>query len=177
MSNHFLFFSLLLPTLLFFGCAPNEQVVKKQAENKQMIKNAPIEAMKYIVINAPIQKIWKIATDVDDWPNWYDYLNGSRISGKFEVGGKIEYGGFFKHRLTICVVEPPKTVVLYGTYMGFQGITLWQMDKLSESQTRVMFKESSDGGLLSILYSNSQLEKHLIRWLAKLKDKAENQGI
>ena len=174
MYNHKLLFKLLLSGLFFSGCGPNAHVVKKQAENKEMIENAPIEAMRSIIINAPVQKIWKILIDVDDWQNWYHFLSGSRISGKFEAGSKIEYGGFFKHRLTIGVVEPPKTVVLYGTYMGFQGITVWQMDKLSENQTRVIFKESSDGGLLSILYSNAQLEKHLIKWLAKLKDKAEN---
>ena len=174
MVNQFVFLNLLLPILLFLGCVPNSQIVKNQAENKEMIKNAPIQAMRSIIINAPVQKIWKILIDVDDWPNWYHFLRGSRISGKFEAGSRIEYGGFFKHRLTIGVVEPPKTVVLYGTYMGFQGITVWQMDKLSENQTRVIFKESSDGGLLSILYSNAQLEKHLIKWLAKLKDKAEN---
>ena len=152
----------------------NAHVVKKQAENKEMIENAPIEAKKSIIINAPILKIWNILIDVDDWPNWYHYLSGSTISGKFEAGSKIEYGGFFKHRLTIGVAEPPKTVSLYGTYIGFQAITIWQMEMLSKNQTRVTFSESSDGGLLSVLYSNSQLKNHLIKWLAKLKDKAES---
>lgn len=173
MYNYIPIFNLFLSVLLFWGCAPNAQIVKKLAENKKMIKNAPIEAMSFIIINAPVQKIWKIVTDVDDWPSWYPLLSESRISGEFEIGSKIEYGGFFKHRLTIGAVEPPNTAVLYGTYMGFQGITMWQLDTLSETQTRVTFKESSDGGILSVLYSNSQLKKYLTRWLVKLKDKAE----
>ncbi len=138
-----------------------------------MIPGAPIEGSQTVTMRAPIDRVWRIQTDVDRWETWYDYLRSARLVGPFAQGATLSYGGFPKHNLIIAKVDNPRLVMIYGTYMGFSAVTKWELKPLSQTQTQVTFSESSVGFLLSVLYSKDKLDEHLARWLEKLKAEAE----
>ncbi len=150
------------------------QELQRFASEERMIPTAPIEDSRTITISAPIDRVWRIQTDIDHWANWCAYLRNAKLVGTFGPGAKLSYGGFPKHNLVIAKVDNPRLVMIYGTYMGFSAITKWEFKPLSPTQTQVTFSESSVGLLLSLLYSKNKLGKHLARWLEKLKAQAEN---
>ena len=148
--------------------------LERFASEGRMIPNAPVQAAQTITIDAPLEKVWRIQTNVADWANWYAYLRNAKLHGPFVPGTALTYGGFPKHDLMIAKVEHQSLVTVYGKYMGFSGITRWEFKRLAETQTQVTFTESSAGFLLSVLYSNEKLADHLRQWLDKLKVQAES---
>jgi uncharacterized membrane protein len=73
----------------------NLQDLQKIATTERMIPVAPVEASKTVVINAPIDRVWRIQTDVDHWPDWYAYLRGAKLTREFGPGATLSYGGLF----------------------------------------------------------------------------------
>ena len=147
--------------------------LKRLASDEQMIPDAAVQDTQTITINAPMEKVWRIQTAVDHWASWYSYLRNAKLSGPFGPGTELTYGGFSKHNLVIGKVKSQYLVMTYGKYMGFSAVTKWEFKPLSPTITQVTFSESSVGFLLSVLYSKKKLSKHLLRWLEKLKSRAE----
>lgn len=94
------------------------QELQRFASDGLMIPSAPIQDSQTKVINASIDRVWRIQTDVDHWANWYAYLRNAKLVGPFGPGAKLSYGGFPKHNLVIAKVDNPRLVMIYGTYMA-----------------------------------------------------------
>ncbi len=145
------------------------------ASSEQMISGAPVQASRTITINASIEKVWGIQTDIEHWPDWYAYLQNAELIGPFAPGAKLSYGGFFKHHLQIATVKSCELATIYGKYLGFSGVTKWEFKSLSGAQTQVRFSESSAGFMMSVLYSSEKLAQHLDDWLREPKMRAERK--
>lgn len=147
--------------------------LKKLAENSSMFPEPSVWSEHSIIINAPRSKVWEVATNVNEWPNWHAYLKNAKIDGEFKVEAKISYGGLIKHKLALGKVRKNEEVVLYGTFLGFQGLTQWVFEEIEPGVSKVIFVESTEGPIVSLLYSNEKLKEHLQKWLAALKSEAE----
>ena len=151
------------------------QDLQRLASDERMIPDAPVRASRTVTIDAPVEKVWTIQTDVSNWASWYPYLRNAKLSGPFGPGTKLSYGGFPKHDLAIAKARSPDLAMIYGRLMGFSAVTKWEMKPLSGTRTEVTFTESSVGFLISTLYSSEKLEEHLDRWLGRLKLRAEKR--
>ncbi len=140
---------------------------------KQMIPSAPVSASRLIDVYAPVATVWETLTAVHSWPDWYPYLKAAHLHGPFEAGTRLTYGGLVKHDLRLALVEAPTLVMIYGTMMGYNAITRWDLLPLSAAKVQVKFTESSAGFLIGSLYSGEKLGIHLQKWLEKLKTTAE----
>lgn len=149
------------------------QDLQQIAASERMIPGAPVHASKTIVIDAPIDRVWRIQTDVDHWQDWYSYLRDAKLIGQFAPGTKLNYGWLFKHRLVIAKVREFELAMVYGKYVGFSAVTKWDFKPLAKTQTQVTFSESSVGFLMAVVYSSVKLAEHLDGWLQKLKARAE----
>lgn len=149
--------------------------LRRFAVAERMIPNAPVQASRTIVIDAPIEKVWALQTDVAAWPNWYPYLRNAKLSGEFGPGTKLSYGGYFGHNLTIAMVKEPEIAMIYGKLMGYSAVTRWELRRESEECTKVTFTESSVGFMIVTLYGDEKLGEHLQRWLEALKTEAERR--
>ena len=147
--------------------------LQRIACSEQMIPGTSVVSSRAVLINAAREQVWRIQTDIRRWPEWYAYLSNAEIDGSFNTGAKLSYGSLFKHRLRIAKVRDQELVTIYGKYMGFSGVTLWQFQDVSRDKTKVTFTESSSGFLMSTLYSSDKLAEHLDAWLAHLKRAAE----
>lgn len=88
-------------------------------------------------------------------------MKKARLEGPFTAGSKLTDGGLVKHRLQIAKVVDEELVLLYGTMLGYKGITQWNIRSTAEHRTEVTFTESSADFLLGTLYSNKSLGLHL----------------
>lgn len=143
------------------------------AASGQMMRDAPISANRFVVIDAPLDKVWEILTEVAHWERWHPYLANAALTGPFAAGSNLAYGGFIKHHLEIAKVADKELVMLCGTIAGYKGITRWDICKTDNGKTRVAFKECSSGFLIGTLYSDEKLGDHLQDWLDALKREAE----
>ncbi len=146
------------------------------AANEQMIPHAPIQAARSVEIGATVKTVWSTLTEVSAWNRWYPYLINATLEGTFSARTSLSYGGWIKHKLHIAKVIPETLVMLYGTMAGYQGITRWDLKRVSANRTEVSFTESSSGFLIGTLYSNQKLGEHLQHWLNALKTQAERSA-
>ena len=151
----------------------NLQDLQKIASSERMIPGAPVAAFKTVIINAPVDRVWRIQIPVDKWQDWYLYLRNAELIGQFAPGAKLSYGGLFKHHLEVAKVRKLELAMVYGKYVGFSAVTKWEFKPLAKTQTRVTFSESSVGFLMAVVYSSGKLAEHLDCWLQKLKARAE----
>jgi uncharacterized membrane protein len=52
---------------------------------------APVITRDEIVINAPIDTIWDIQTDLPSWPSWQPDVDGAQTSGPLAVGSVFRW--------------------------------------------------------------------------------------
>lgn len=143
------------------------------AYEERMIPNAAVLATYAIEINVSVERIWQVATDVKNWPQWHEDLKNTKIDGPFVQGAHFSFGGLFKHHLTLSKIKKFDLVMYFGTLLGYKGVTKWKFTPVTNEKTKVTFTESSNGFLIGVFYSNDALETHLKAWLEKLKQRAE----
>lgn len=153
----------------------NMRELGRIAADERMIPDAPVQASRTVSIDAPVETVWAVLTDVPRWAGWYADLRGATLVGPFAAGASLTYGGLFKHKLAIAKVRGRDLVMLYGKLMGYSGVTRWELEAAPGSRTHVTFTESSDGFLIAPLYGSARLGEHLERWLEKLKARAERR--
>ena len=63
---------------------------------------APVIAQHEIEIRAPLEIVWRLHTDVNDWTTWQTDITASHADGPFEPGASFEWTSFgFSVRSTI----------------------------------------------------------------------------
>jgi hypothetical protein len=162
----------LLVTLLL-GCGPTLKTAQELAERHELQPEAPIKAEASVVTSASLSTVWSIFSDVAGWPSWIEEAKDARIEGAFAAGTAFSYGSGARHQLRLAAVEPKTFVSFYGTLSGYVGITLWTFEALEPSGTRLTVRESNDGFLISLFYSQARLQQHLGQWVQALKAVAE----
>jgi uncharacterized protein YndB with AHSA1/START domain len=150
--------------------------LRKLAERGEMIPDASISASAEILISAPLEMVWSIMVDVNNWPSWYPYLQNARLYGAFLEGAQLTYGGLIKHKLALGQVQPLVTAMTYGRMLIYDGITRWDFAPLVDQHTKVTFTETSAGFLINRLYSDKALHRHICKWLGALKVEAERRA-
>jgi hypothetical protein len=165
---------LLLAALGAAACGPSLSQVKQYAEARELQPDAPVKAESSVEIDAPVELVWRIFAAVDAWPHWNDDAPNAKLTGWFDAGSPIVYGGAAKHELRLAVVEMPKFVSFYGTFAGYTGVTLWTFEAISPLKSKVTVKESNDGFMISLFYGSHALEQHLQLWTSRLKTAAEH---
>ena len=75
--------------------------------------------------NAPIARVWKALTDVDDMRRWYFDLKEFKPEVGFEFEFTVEHEGFKYHHLCkVTEVIPQKKLTYTWRYKGHQGDSL-----------------------------------------------------
>jgi uncharacterized protein YndB with AHSA1/START domain len=160
----------LFLALLCSACGPSLEQLRPIAASKQLQPDAPVKAEASIDIDAPLEKVWAVFSDVERWPQWNSDAPNAHLEGPLAPGTRLTYGS---HKLELACVEPPTAMTFYGTLAGYKGVTVWKLVETAPGKTRVTAAESNDGFLISVFYSAAQLEEHLHLWLNALKKSAE----
>lgn len=97
--------------------------------------------------NAPVARVWKALTDVEQMRQWYFELKEFKPEVGFEFGFSVEHKGMNYHHLCkITEVIPQKKLVHTWRYKGHEGDSL------------VMFELFADGDKTRLKLTHEGLE-------------------
>ena len=83
--------------------------------------------------NAPIARVWKALTDVDEMRQWYFDLKEFKPEVGFEFEFTVEHEGFkYSHLCRIAEVVPQKKLAYTWRYKGYEGDSLVSFELLAD---------------------------------------------
>ena len=142
---------------------------------KSIDNNAPVKCHKTITINAKREIVWKLITDINEWPSWQTDISKSAFSGELkpETPFRWKSGGATIQSILHTVV-PFHQFGWTGSTFGIRAIHNWQLEELN-NQTILKVEESMNGLLARIFrkFFNKTLERGMVKWLALLKLESE----
>ena len=141
-------------------------------------ENAPVITRDEILIDAPLERVWGLHTDISSWSEWLPDIDASTIEGPLAVGTVFRWQTYgLSIESTIQEIDPPRRIVWSGPAQGITAIHLWTMTP-SVKGVVVHTEESWEGDPVRAQPKEMQqaLDGSLRAWLQSLKDKAETQG-
>lgn len=136
---------------------------------------APVIARHQITVNAPIETIWQILTDIDHWTNWNPNISESKLAGSLQPGSIFRWkSGGTAILSTLQEVEPQHRLSWTGKVIGTQAIHVWVLEP-QEKTVLIKTEESFEGWLVRLSKGMMQrmLDTSLQVWLERLKQRAE----
>ena len=141
-------------------------------------ENAPVITRDEILIDAPLERVWGLHTDISSWSEWLPDIDASTIEGPLAVGTVFRWQTYsLSIESTIQEIDPLRRIVWSGPAQGITAIHVWTMTP-SVDGVVVRTEESWDGDPVRAQPKEMQqaLDGSLRAWLESLKDKAETQG-
>lgn len=142
------------------------------AREGRINENASIRDRQSTIINAPIDKVWSLLTDVNNWPSWNKEI-------KMAKGGEVTQGATFEWQIRLShfhsefqAVEAPNLLSWTGKSKLVKSIFVWNLEA-SDMQTIITVEESLEGFVIPVFNNHSKLHDILIDWLHALKERAE----
>src|SRR3954466_8718064 len=133
---------------------------------------APVITRDEIVIDAPIETIWNIQTDVAGWPAWQPDVDGAEVAE-----GPLPPGSVFRWQTaglditsTVEEVDAPHRIVWGGPAQGIVAIHVWTLEEQDDG-VLVRTAESWEGNPITAQPDAMQaaLDGSLRGWLENLK--------
>jgi uncharacterized protein YndB with AHSA1/START domain len=85
--------------------------------------------------NAPVARVWKALTDVNQMREWYFDLKEFKPEVGFEFGFVVEHeGNTYDHRCRITEVIPQKKIAYTWQYHGHEGDSLVTFELFQEGE-------------------------------------------
>lgn len=138
-------------------------------------QTAPVVSRNEIVIDAPLETVWKIQTGISAWTKWRPTVTAARFNGELKVGSafKWEEGGL---QITSTVQElvPLRRIVWTGPAQGIDAVHVWEFTT-TEQGVRVRTEESWSGDTVrtNAAVLKPILDGALQDWLTRLKTTSE----
>lgn len=113
-----------------------------------------------IIIDAPVETIWQVLTDWDQYPNWNPFIK--KIDGQLQLGNRLTAEiDTMTFRPTITTLEAPYAFSWLG-HLWFKGLFdgehQFRLEALPDGRTRLHHSEQFNG-LLVPLFKKQLLGK------------------
>ena len=141
-------------------------------------RDAPVIARHEIDINAPLDTVWNLHTDVDAWPAWNLEVTAAKLDGAFAPGNSFTWTSYsFTVTSTIYLVEEHSRTLWGGAAQGIMGPHQWRFAQ-GPAGVHVITTESRAGGPVDADPTGMQtiLGNTLTGWLTRPKQKAESSA-
>jgi hypothetical protein len=126
---------------------------------------------------APIEMVWGILSDLENWPAWNKSVSKIRVDGPIQAGTSFAWaGGGSRIVSRLEEVVPPTRIAWSGKTFGIRATHVWELEEKGLG-TQVHTEESFEG-LVAILfrrYARKTLAKSLDQGIAALKAEAESR--
>jgi hypothetical protein len=139
-------------------------------------RNAPVVAHHQVDIAAPLEVVWHLHTDVNEWSSWNLEITAAKIDGEFKPGSSFTWTtSGLTITSTIHVVEAHSRTLWGGPVQGIMGIHEWRFEQ-TPSGVHVATDESFSGDPVEADPDSLRalLDKSLVAWLGRLKTQAES---
>src|SRR5262249_44173641 len=126
-----------------------ESSSRTRKQDNETIMSTKTESAEAVVVertlNAPVAKVWKALTDVDQMREWYFDLQEFKAQVGFEFEFVVEHeGNTYHHLCKITEVVPQKKIAYTWRYKGEPGDSLVTF-QLSPSGDRTRLKLTHTG--------------------------------
>jgi uncharacterized protein YndB with AHSA1/START domain len=147
--------------------------LENKAREGRINEDASIRDRQSVIINAPIEKVWEILTNVNDWPKWNKEIKSAKCE-KVALGAHFEWHiRLSNFKSTFQVVDKPNLLVWTGKSKLVKSIFVWNLEA-TDTQTILTVEESLEGFIVPIFNNQSKLHDILLDWIHALKASAEN---
>jgi len=136
---------------------------------------APVITRDEILINAPLDAVWRIQTDVSAWPTWRPEVRAARLDGDLDVGSVFHWEeGGLEITSTVQEIAPLRRIVWTGPAQGIEAVHVWQFTP-APAGVLVHTEESWSGAPVDAQAASLQplLDGAIRAWLGHLKVRAE----
>jgi len=137
--------------------------------------DAPVIADHRITVNAPLEVVWKLQTDIAKWPSWQPDITAANVSGGLAPGMSFQWTTYGMAITSTVYALTPGVRILWGGNAGdIAGIHEWTFTRVNggvEVRTRESFSGASVRGTAAQM--QAALDGSLITWLERLKATAE----
>ena len=141
-------------------------------------RSAPVLARHEVEIRAPLDTVWQLHIDVNDWPSWQQAITEAHIDGRFGPRNSFDWSSYgFDVTSQIYEVNDRSRTLWGGTAGGITGIHEWLFAE-TDGGVRVTTTESFAGDPVSadVAGMQRQLDASLVAWLGYLRSAAEGRG-
>lgn len=138
---------------------------------------APVQCTKSIEIFSPVDKVWSIMADINNWQSWQTDIKKPHLLGQLQEGAVFTWHtGGAKIRSVLHTVKPGVELGWTGKTYGMFAIHNWSFISIP-SGTKVIVDESMQGFLATLFKRtfNKNLERDMQHWLELLKLEAERK--
>jgi hypothetical protein len=142
-------------------------------------EDAPVISRDEILIEAAIESVWEIQTNVAEWPSWQPEVNSAEAEGPLEVGSAFRWQtAGLDITSTVEEIDPPRRIAWSGAAQGIVAVHVWTFEPWNEG-TFVRTAESWEGEPVTANVETLQgaLDGSLRAWLENLKRVAEEQAV
>ena len=138
---------------------------------------APVITRDDIVIKSPLRTVWRLQTDVANWPSWQPGVSFVHV----ETPGRLRVGSEFRWLVegldvtsTVMQIEPERRIVWGGPGSGITAVHVWTFTP-TRNGVHVHTEESWSGAPVEADVPGAQaaLDGSLDAWLHNLKNAAE----
>jgi hypothetical protein len=128
-------------------------------------RDATIIADGSVEISAPPADVWRIISDIGDWPSWNPDVREARLDGDLAPGSRFKWrAGPGRITSVLRSVDPGRELGWTGATMGVHAVHVWRLEGIPGGRTRVTTAESWDGWPTRLLHE--RMEKTLRRAVA-----------
>jgi len=153
-------------------------VFAQKEENMEKIKNeTPVRYSNSVVINASIDTVWSVLTDINNWSSWQTDIKKAKLFGELHSKSTFEWkSGGININSTLQIVEMNKQFGWTGKSLGIFAVHNWFLSE-KENNTTLRVEESMEGFLAKFMKKtlNKKLETSLKLWLDLLKTESEKR--
>ncbi|MFJ3224277.1 SRPBCC family protein [Streptomyces sp. NPDC086783] len=143
-------------------------------------EEAPVITRDDIVIHASLDRVWRVQTDVENWPAWQPNVSSSvkQTPGRLRPGSSWVWSteGLEDITSTVKQVQPKRRIVWGGPAQGITAVHVWTFTQAPDG-VHVHTEESWTGDPVAAntVYLQGALDASLENWLNNLKSQAEKR--
>ena len=162
-------------SILFFLTAMTINVKVQNRSKMTINQEAPVVQKNETVINAKLEKVWQILTDIESWDKWNERIKKPKLQGNLEVGGCFTWktnGSKIKSK--IHSFTPNNIFGWQGKTFGATAVHNWYLEP-TENGTKARVEESMEGWIINMMKKkmNEILRDDMHFWLEQLKQESE----
>ena len=138
-------------------------------------ESAPLVVRRAIRIHAPIERVWRLHTDVNGWTTWQPDIDAAHVDGPLVPGRVFHWStAGLSVASTVYAISAPRRILWGGPAHGITGIHEWTFEP-DGAETAVRTAESWDGEPVVADLENLRiaLDASLASWLDHLRKIAE----
>jgi hypothetical protein len=141
-------------------------------------RSAPVIAHHEVDIQAPLDTVWRLPTDINAWPTWQTDITAAHLDGVLESGASFDWTSYgLSVTSTVYALAERARVLWGGTANGITGVHEWLFSE-TPAGVHVTTNESFAGEpvMADAAGMQSLLDASLVSWLGHLKAAAESRA-